>query len=522
MFKRYTYVEGLTSLNFNEEGVLINILGQIKDKFGNDLPITRDAQGHKVVNVQSWDGKKDYRVIDLMIFQFKSLKIPQSKFGKVIGFVIDGNKDNCHAENIGYRFEGGKLEVDGYPGFYYIPGFTSNAINVFGDLFTVKTKNIRVWSKTNPDPKRNTTGGYHVVNVWFSTNVQVHLSRHRALCLVFKEYPDNVDTMTVNHIDGVPGNDSLDNLEWLTRSANNLHAFSNGLKNQNREVLVRDVRTGEVIEYYSITECSRALNYSDNGSSIHFRLKKCPFSQVFQDGKQFKFKSDDRDWIIPEDPEKAIKDAQYRTSVKSKNCFTLIETVYDSLLSAEKATGIQSPTILYRLKRNDDSPLYGYQFKYSNDKTSWSEFTIEDLRKSLLPPVIGVDCRNLLTNDSISFDSIKAAEIHFENSNIGEVLRRGKQPLYSTGWQIKLSIHEWEEIDNFEEAIYKKTREIQAKNEETGGIILADSASKLAEILNLDPRIIRKAAFTHGNMIYQGYRFRLGMSTDPWPTVILP
>lgn len=57
MMKRYTYVEGLTSLLNNEEGVLINIFGQIKDKFGNDLSVTHDAQGHRVVNVQSWGGK---------------------------------------------------------------------------------------------------------------------------------------------------------------------------------------------------------------------------------------------------------------------------------------------------------------------------------------------------------------------------------------------------------------------------------------------------------------------------------
>ena len=79
MFKRYTYVEGLTNLNDNNEGVLINILGQVKNKYGNDLTITHDAQDHKVVNVQSWDGKRDYRVIDLIALQFKSLMIKNGK-----------------------------------------------------------------------------------------------------------------------------------------------------------------------------------------------------------------------------------------------------------------------------------------------------------------------------------------------------------------------------------------------------------------------------------------------------------
>jgi hypothetical protein len=41
MFKRYVFVEGLTSLFGSDGSCLINILGQVKDKMGNDLPVTR-------------------------------------------------------------------------------------------------------------------------------------------------------------------------------------------------------------------------------------------------------------------------------------------------------------------------------------------------------------------------------------------------------------------------------------------------------------------------------------------------
>ena len=522
MFKRYTYVEGLTNLDNNEEGILINILGQIKDKYGNDLTITRDAQDHKVVNVQSWDGKRDYRVIDLVALQFKSLKIPKESFGKVIAFVIDGNKNNTHAVNIGYRFEGGKLEVAGYPGFYHIPSCTAFGINEEGDLLTISTgTHTRKWQVTPANKDTNSKGGYYVTTAWFSKARTIGLFRHRALCLVFKDYPDNVDKMTVNHKNGVPGDDWLDNLEWVTRGQNNLHAYVNDLKNQHKRVLCRDVRTGEVVEYYSISECSRVLGYASD-ETIRFRLYKSKFSQVFEDGKQFKLKNDTRDWIIPRDSEAAIKTAMQKIPVKVRNCSNLIEINYPTIIDAGFATGIKSGTIQWRLSRNDDSPLFGYQFKYFNDSTIWSNFTKQNLQDSLVPNSFSVDCRNYITGENISFDSVNLAVQYIGNNNIAILLRGGEQPLLSSGWHVKFTDQEWEEFDDFEKEMYKRTKDITAREESTGKIIIAASSRELSNQLKLDPKRIRSAAMTRGNKIYDGYRFRLGVSNDPWPTTILP
>lgn len=521
MFKRYTYVEGLTNLIDNNEGVLINILGQVKDKYGNDLMTMRDAQDHKTVNVQSWDGKRNYRVIDLVALQFKSLMIPKDKYGKVIAFVIDGNKENTHAENIGYRFEGGKLEVGDQPGFYYIPGFTAYAISINGILFSNRTKKIINWYKTKPQIKKNITGGYSINNVWYGFKTFVALSCHRALCLVFKEYPDNVDKMTVNHKNGVPGDDWLDNLEWATRGENNLHAYVNDLKNQHKRVLVRDVRTGEVIEYYSISECARQLGYP-SGATIEFRLNKASFSQVFEDGKQFKLKSDTRGWIIPEDPETAIKEARISVSVHMRNCNSMVENRFIKINDASAISGINRQTIQWRIKKNNLTPLFGYQFKHIDDTSPWTGFTPAELHDSFLPSSFPIDCRNHLTGETISFDSVNLAVPCVGNTHIAAVLRRGEQPLLPNGWQIKFVDQEWEEFEDFEKEIYSRTKDIMARDEITGKIIIADSARSMAQDLLLEPKAMRKAALTRGNKIYHGYRFRLGISSDPWPTTILP
>ena len=51
---------------------------------------------------------------------------------------------------------------------------------------------------------------------------------HRLVAQSFIENPKNKSE--VNHIDGQPMNNKVDNLEWVSKSENEQHAYSNGLK----------------------------------------------------------------------------------------------------------------------------------------------------------------------------------------------------------------------------------------------------------------------------------------------------
>lgn len=51
---------------------------------------------------------------------------------------------------------------------------------------------------------------------------------HRLVCELF--IPNILNKKEVNHIDGNKLNNKKENLEWVTRSENNLHAFRIGLK----------------------------------------------------------------------------------------------------------------------------------------------------------------------------------------------------------------------------------------------------------------------------------------------------
>ena len=51
-------------------------------------------------------------IFELMALNFKYLdeSIPEETQFEVIGFPLDGDWENRHASNVGYKFKGGKLE----------------------------------------------------------------------------------------------------------------------------------------------------------------------------------------------------------------------------------------------------------------------------------------------------------------------------------------------------------------------------------------------------------------------------
>lgn len=104
---------------------------------------------------------------------------------------------------------------------------------------------------------------------------------HRLVAEAFIANPENKPT--VNHIDGNPLNNNVDNLEWTTYSENQLHAVKLGLTkpginyypSNSRKVRAYNEETGEEIITNSATELSRKLGVARaTVSTICSRNKK--------------------------------------------------------------------------------------------------------------------------------------------------------------------------------------------------------------------------------------------------------
>jgi hypothetical protein len=103
------------------------------------------------------------------------------------------------------------VEISGFEGRY--------AINRNGEVKNIKTNHIL-------KPYTNRIG-YFRIGFVIAPYKKKNFYIHRLLAKHFIPNPENKSE--VNHIDGNPSNNNLNNLEWCTRSENGLHAHRTGL-----------------------------------------------------------------------------------------------------------------------------------------------------------------------------------------------------------------------------------------------------------------------------------------------------
>ena len=220
----------------------LNALGEVMDASGEPLETVHKG-GVPTVELEWVLGKTTYEVGLLVLLVYYQVKLSSHLWCEIEPLYIDGDVTNNSPGNLTYRFKNGPLEVEGNPGFYYVPFATRYAISETGVLINLETGAVKAWTATKPDIKRNSKGGYNYSRVVSDTGRSLTLFRHRTLCMVFKSYGPNIHSLVVNHKDGEPSNDELDNLEWTTYSRNNSHALDTGLRTKVRPVLMKNLET---------------------------------------------------------------------------------------------------------------------------------------------------------------------------------------------------------------------------------------------------------------------------------------
>lgn len=98
---------------------------------------------------------------------------------------------------------------------------------------------------------------------------------HRIMAVTFLGEP-SAPNMTVNHIDGNPLNNVIENIEWVTRAENIKLAFKNGQYSTVKPTTIIGT-DGESLNFSSMSDCDRFLNrkvgYTSNRLQTNRPLK---------------------------------------------------------------------------------------------------------------------------------------------------------------------------------------------------------------------------------------------------------
>lgn len=395
--------------------------GTVITDVGVELPYETGDDGELKVWLEWVLGGRWYSAGFVVLMAHSRLVIASKLLREIQPLYTDGDKTNLSIDNLAYRFINGPIEVTGYPGYHYIPMQAQYGISRDGVAINVMTGKVMSWSVTKPNPKRNRTGGYYYTRISRDDGFSTCLFRHRALCLTYKSYPDNVRKLQVNHEDGVPGNDNLDNINWSTPRENVMHAISTGLMGtRHRTVLVRNYRDGSVQEYPSIQAVSVATNLPRN--VVRWRLNNGHEERLYPDYLMFKYKTDGIIWPDIEVSDKNLYlGSEYIRNVIARNVFTGDSIVYSNGLECAKSLKIQAGNILRHCHDHVDMPIYGYNFRYFDEVNEhpFPGFTDKHLRIFKDHPRRthdGIDVTNIETNETTFYTSRDTVAKLFETT----------------------------------------------------------------------------------------------------------
>lgn len=158
-----------------------------------------------------------------------------------------------------------------------VPGFSRYGVTRDGKVWDFETEQLC--------PLYINKLGYVTMTAWADgANRSITVGVHRLMGLALLDIDEDVTNMVINHKDGNKANNNIDNLEFCTKGYNNLHATLTDLRSDNREILVRNPKTGEVMSFKSHRICADYMKVNSNVIDLRVKSKG---QKVFSDGLQY-------------------------------------------------------------------------------------------------------------------------------------------------------------------------------------------------------------------------------------------
>lgn len=275
--------------------------------------------------------------------------------------------------------------------FYNIPGFSNYSITITGVVKNKQTGRILEGSINK--------AGYCHYRLMTDAGFTFTIGRHRLLCIVFKK-DSYKQGLIVNHVNGVKGDDRLENLEWVTYRQNLEHAGKLHLTTKCKPIEVLDTTSFLIYEYPSAVSCSIAVGLSRD--AVLYRASSNG-SRVFPDEKRYRFKVAEPwpDTNVSKFGRANYIDVRY---LKSKKVIR-----YESQNEAAIALNVVPSVITTWLNAKDQPVFPGFiQIKYSSDTTEWrvpGDLILELSKTTNTKPVVVI---NKSKSDYTIFESASA------------------------------------------------------------------------------------------------------------------
>jgi len=115
-------------------------------------------------------------------------------------------------------------------------------------------------------PIKSKTLGYFYISMLHDDGILKRLLVHRIIAELFIDNPHHYPM--INHLDGNPSNNKIENLEWCDQNRNMMHSYYE-LKKQgckNREIVQMDM-DGNILKVWpSVNRASKELGYSSTSA----------------------------------------------------------------------------------------------------------------------------------------------------------------------------------------------------------------------------------------------------------------
>lgn len=244
-----------------------------------------------------------------------------------------------------------------------IPGYDAYEASSTGLI-----RHKRLGKTSNFFETKTSKGTY--LNVGAKNNDQSSRSRggHILVCLAYHGLPPN-QFHEVNHKDGNKHNNQPDNLEWVTRGENITHAYKEGLRKENRKVVMTDINDGTQTVFYSMSELGRHIGITKSAVWSFVRNHNTdPYNGQYT----FRFVTGEAK-VAKRDSTKVVYAFDYTT--RSLH-------VFDNLAELEMVIGVKRNTAYWHLTRDSKVLVNGFAFSYVSNLDSFPSYTDEEIEIS--------------------------------------------------------------------------------------------------------------------------------------------